>query len=75
VTGIHDGSRIRLYVADVGGGVYLAAGHYQSGWSAWTNVSEGATLPAAPVSATVRNDRVHVFLADRGGGIFARLIS
>ena len=27
-------------------------------------------MPGAPVSATVRGDRVHVFLADRGGGVY-----
>ena len=41
----------------------------------WQNVSEGATTPGGFVTAVTTNDGVTAFLADRGGGIFARLIS
>ena len=37
----------------------------------WTSVSEGASVPGAPVAAVATGDgRVALFLADAGGGIF-----
>ncbi len=36
----------------------------------WLTVSEGATTPGARVSAVAVDDRVQVFLADLGGGVF-----
>jgi len=38
-------------------------------------VSEGATTPGGFVTAVTTSDGVTAFVADPGGGIFARLIS
>jgi hypothetical protein len=42
-------------------------------WDQWSSVSEGATVPGAPVTAVpfgMRLDRIALFLADPGGGVF-----
>jgi hypothetical protein len=41
-------------------------------WRPWKTVSEGSTMPGAPVTAVVTGpNRVALFLADRGGGVYS----
>ena len=64
--------RVAIALADKAGGVYVADGSPARGWSAWRKVSEGATVPGAPVSAVVgSNGRMTLLLADLAGGVYA----
>jgi hypothetical protein len=50
---------------------YDTNGRGDFGWEPWTSVSEGSTTPGAPVSAVaLGGDRVALFLADPGGGVY-----
>lgn len=44
-------SQVALFLADPNGGVYTTSGNAQTGWAPWTTVSEGRTVPGAPVTA------------------------
>jgi hypothetical protein len=60
-----------VFVADVNGGVYSTSGSAEAGWSPLTSVSEGSTTRGAPIGAVMMQNRVALFLADPGGGVFA----
>ncbi len=64
-----------LFVADPGGGIFTAAGDPQRGFGPWASVSEGKSRPGATVTALPWRDRfaldrLALFVADPGGGIF-----
>jgi hypothetical protein len=62
-----------LFLADPGGEVFTASGNARDGWTGWSTVSQGKTLPGAPVTAVpLSNPPGHfaLFLADPGGGVF-----
>jgi hypothetical protein len=58
-------------VADPGGGVFYNSGNARDGWDQWRTVSEGSTMPGAPITAVVTDrDHITLLLADPGGGVF-----
>ena len=69
---------ITLFLADPGGRVYTASGslYTESGrpapvWGPWSSVSQGSTIPGAPITAVVAPDGTYtLFLADPGGGVY-----
>ena len=40
-------------------------------WQPWTSVSEGRSMPGAPVAAVPWAQSFALFIADPGGGIYA----
>jgi hypothetical protein len=61
------------FLADPGGGVYSAWGNPWDGWTGWHSVSEGSTMPGAPITAVKEiNQPRHLvlFVADRAGGVY-----
>jgi hypothetical protein len=70
-----DDNRIAVFLADPSGVVYSNHGnpltHQWAGWDIKT-VAEGKTLPGAPITAVaLGQNRVTLFLADSGGGIYS----
>jgi pimeloyl-ACP methyl ester carboxylesterase len=61
---------IALFVADPLGGVFTAVGDPQIGFGNWTSVSQGQTMPGAPVTAVGLRNGVALFVADPLGGVF-----
>jgi hypothetical protein len=62
------------------GGVFRTSKRGTGSWSPWRSASEGATTPGGHVAAAVTQPpilpdprkRVTLFVADPGGGVFAR---
>jgi hypothetical protein len=77
VTALASGDRFILFMADANGEVFRTSGIPYQGWDPWTSVSEGRTMPGAPVAAVKwegeipSEDSFALFLADPAGGIYA----
>ncbi len=63
--------RFALFIADPNGGIYTAAGDPQGGFGPWASVSEGRSMPGAPVTAVPWGNRFALFIADPNGGIYS----
>ena len=64
------GDTFQLFVADANGEVYTVRLGGRGDW-AWKTLSQGSTIPGAPVAAVLDGDDLfQVFVADPGGGVF-----
>ncbi|MFD0597160.1 S8 family serine peptidase [Catellatospora coxensis] len=62
---------VTTFLADPSGEVFTASGNPWTGWGSWSTVSQGSTLPGAPVTALVTgSDQVRLFLANPDGEVF-----
>ena len=60
-----------LFLADPTGEVFAATCCPSNHWGPWSTVSQGSTVPGAPVTAVVTGgDKVTLFLANREGDIY-----
>jgi Fibronectin type III domain len=57
-------------MADANGEVVTTTGAPYQGWAPWTSVSQGSTLPGAPVAAVPWEGSFALFLSDPNGGIY-----
>ncbi len=59
-----------LFMAATNGEVVTTTGAPYQGWAPWTSVSQGSTLPGAPVAAVPWDGSYALFLSDPNGGIY-----
>jgi hypothetical protein len=79
ITAVPWRNQIFLFWANSSGGVVTAVGDPQTGFVNWKSVSQGRTMPGAPITAVlsflqgvrVQHPSIALFLADPGGGIYA----
>jgi hypothetical protein len=65
--------RFLLFMADVGGEIFMTSGVPYQGWDPWTSVSEGSGMPGAPVTVTPSPAITlffTLFTADPSGGVY-----
>jgi Fibronectin type III domain len=72
VTAVWDGERFAVIVADSGGSVFAAFGTTEFGWTAWSSVAQGSTIPGGPVTASwnYNDTQMSLFLCDPNGGVY-----
>jgi hypothetical protein len=66
-------TRLLLFMADVGGEIFMTSGVPYQGWDPWTSVSQGSSTPGAPVTVTPNPATTlffTLFTADPSGGVY-----
>ena len=66
-------TRFLLFMADVGGEIFMTSGVPYQGWDPWTSVSQGSSTPGAPVTVTPSPAITlffTLFVADPSGGVY-----